>query len=95
MIFSINVHENVPFLLKQLDNIQSYVTEPHWIILSCNEYMYTELNKMVLPSHVIVNPEVIQKKVSRPRTRVASKVSKRTEWAVDQRTISVPRERHV
>lgn len=63
MIFSINVHENVPFLLKQLANIQEYVVEPHWIILSCNEYMYTALQDVTLPSHVIVNPEVIQKKV--------------------------------
>ena len=62
MIFSINVHENVPFLLKQLANIEEYVTEPHWIILSCNEYMYTALQDVTLPSHVILNPEVIQKK---------------------------------
>jgi len=63
MIFSINVHENVPFLLKQLDNIQEHVAEKHWIILSCNEYMHNALKTVTLPSHVIVNPKVINKTV--------------------------------
>jgi hypothetical protein len=62
MIFSINVHENLPFLLKQIDNIQEHVAEPHLIILSCNEYMYIALQDIALPSNVIVNPEVINKK---------------------------------
>jgi hypothetical protein len=63
MIFSINVHENVPFLLKQLDNIQEHVAEKHWIILSCNEYMHNALKTVTLPRNVIVNPHIINKTV--------------------------------
>ena len=43
--FSINVHENMEFLLKQLYNINKYVIESYCVILNCNLFMYKELIK--------------------------------------------------
>ena len=43
IIISINVHENVNFLFKQLNNIEEYVKIPYAVILNCNNYMYENL----------------------------------------------------
>ena len=59
-IISINVHEKVNFLLKQIDNIKNYISN-YYIILNCNQFMYDELKNIILPFNVIVNSEIIQK----------------------------------
>ena len=59
-IISINIHEKVIFLLKQLDNIKNYVNN-YYIILNCNQFMYNELKNIILPHNVIVNSEIIEK----------------------------------
>ena len=59
-IISINIHENVPFLLKQLDNISNHLCS-YYIILNCNNYMQNELKNVILPDNVIVNSEIIEK----------------------------------
>ena len=45
VVLSINVHEKVPFLMKQLMNIKTYMTCTYIVILNCNDYMKNELNK--------------------------------------------------
>jgi hypothetical protein len=59
-VFSINVHENVPFLMKQLQNIKDHVSN-YVVLLSCNRYMYKKLSQYTL-SNVVLNPTVIEKK---------------------------------
>ena len=61
IILSINVHEKVNFLLKQLKNIQEHLLNEYYIILNCNDYMYNELKHIQLPTNVIINDEVINK----------------------------------
>jgi hypothetical protein len=60
-IISINVHEKKHFLLKQIDNIQSFVKGEFMIILNCNDHMFQELKDHPLPSYVRVHPEVLNK----------------------------------
>ena len=58
VIISINIHEKVNFLYKQLNNIDNYVKLNYKIILNCNEYMYRQLinNSLINNnSKVIVN----------------------------------------
>lgn len=59
VVISINVHENVPFLWKQLDNIQQYMKCTYIVLLQCNDYMYTELKS--LPPHVFIHPRILNK----------------------------------
>ena len=62
VVISINVHENFPFLLKQLEHIRTNVSLNYCVILNCNRYMYYEcLNK--LPESVYINPTIIAKRV--------------------------------
>jgi hypothetical protein len=61
IIISINVHEKPQFLIKQLENINSFVTSKFVVILSCNDYMFNELKHQSLPEYVHINPEVINK----------------------------------
>ena len=63
LVLSINVHENVGFLLRQLNNFKEYMVEDYQVVLSCNDYMYNELKNTILPDNVIINPEAINKKV--------------------------------
>lgn len=62
IIISINVHEKVNFLLKQLENIKKHVLLVHYIILNCNDYMNNALKDIKLPSNVIINNDIINKK---------------------------------
>ena len=65
IIISINVHENVNFLFKQLNNIEEYVKIPYAVILNCNNYMYenlkdnNEINKM---NNIFLNEKYFNKK---------------------------------
>jgi hypothetical protein len=61
IIISINVHEKVNFLLKQLENIKKHVLLVHYIILNCNDYMNNALKDIKLPSNVIINNDIINK----------------------------------
>lgn len=61
IIISINVHEKVNFLLKQLDNIKENVNCNYAIVLNCNDYMYNECKNISLPNNVYINHEIINK----------------------------------
>jgi hypothetical protein len=61
LVMSINVHEKPHFLMKQLENIKSFVTDDFVIILNCNDYMNNELKNFSLPEYVHINPDVINK----------------------------------
>lgn len=61
LVLSINVHENVNFLLRQLNNFKEYIVDDYQVVLSCNNYMYNVLKDIILPGNVIINPEVIDK----------------------------------
>jgi hypothetical protein len=58
-VIVINVHENAPFLMKQLKNIQDHVSN-YIVILNCNQYMFHELKNANLPN-VVINPVTIEK----------------------------------
>jgi hypothetical protein len=60
-IISINVHEKFSFLLKQFQNISENVKCNYAIILNCNEFMLNECSKNVLPEHVYVYDEPLEK----------------------------------
>ena len=44
IVFSINVHENLNFLIKQIDDIEANVLVDFVVILNANEYMYIEIS---------------------------------------------------
>lgn len=60
LIISINVHEKVDFLLKQLSNIEENVKISYAIVLNCNDYMFNELKDLNL-ENVYLNPIIINK----------------------------------
>ena len=66
IIISINVHEKLNFLLKQLQNIKEHVSCTYVIILNCNAYMFEECThskeRNKLPDYVYINKDVIEKK---------------------------------
>lgn len=45
IIFSINVHEKIDFLIKQIQNIEKYVKVKYKIIINPNNYMFNEISK--------------------------------------------------
>jgi hypothetical protein len=61
LVMSINVHEKPQFLMKQLENIKSFVTDDFVIILNCNDYINNELKNFSLPHYVHINPDIINK----------------------------------
>ena len=65
IVFTINVHEKLSFLRKQLDNIQKYVLVEYVVILNANDLMYNEILKSdLLEKHknVKLYPKFIKKK---------------------------------
>ncbi len=60
-VISINVHEKVDFLLKQLINIRNYIVGSYVVILNTNDYMYNELKKIQLDGNVFINSEYFNK----------------------------------
>ena len=65
LIISINVHENINFLFKQLYNIDEYVNMNYLIILNCNNFMFDNLknNEYILKSkNIVINPIFFEKK---------------------------------
>ena len=61
IVFSINVHENKNFILKQLENIKENVQSSYCVIFNCNDLMYQELKNEKIPN-VFINDKVINKK---------------------------------
>jgi hypothetical protein len=62
LIISINVHEKIDFLLKQLEHISKEVHCNYAILLNCNDYMYELCTKNKLPKNVFVCPTILNKK---------------------------------
>jgi hypothetical protein len=54
-VISINIHENVNFLLKQLDNINNNVKCNYCIILNCNNFMYEECKNINFSENIYIN----------------------------------------
>lgn len=61
MIISINVHDNVEYLLKQIENINEFVSLRKRIILNCNDFMFECVKNISIPD-VEVFPEPLNKK---------------------------------
>ena len=65
IIVSINVHENLSFLEKQIENIKTHLLLPHKIILNCSVAFHKELQErkaFIRNENVILNPEPLNKK---------------------------------
>ena len=65
IIISINVHENLPFLEKQISNIHTHLKIPHKIILNCSVAFYKEIEERKVfhkNDDVFLNPKPIDKK---------------------------------
>ena len=60
-VISINVHEKVDFLMKQLDNIKEFVESSYCVVVNCNDYIYNELKNKQLPENIYINTEIINK----------------------------------
>lgn len=66
IVFSINVHENLNFLKKQLDNIKEYVSLEYIVILNANQFMYDEISNSDLlqtNENIILYHEYINKSI--------------------------------
>jgi len=61
VVISVNVHEKVDFLYKQLENIKQYMKCSYVVVLNCNHYMYHELSSVTLPN-VFINPVILTKR---------------------------------
>lgn len=65
IIFSINVHENMNFLIKQIKNINNYVELNYIIIINSSKYMFNEIfNCEFIKSknNIILNKHYLDKK---------------------------------
>ena len=65
IIVSINVHENLSFLEKQIENIRTHLLIPHKVILNCSVAFHKELierKEFTRNENVILNPEPRDKK---------------------------------
>lgn len=65
IIVSINVHENLSFLEKQIANIESHLLIPHKVILNCSVAFHKELEErkpFTEKENVVLNPAPLNKK---------------------------------
>ena len=65
IIFSINVHEKKDFLIKQIKNIDDYVSLNYIIVINANEYMYNEISNCEFiksKDNIVLNPNYLEKK---------------------------------
>lgn len=55
VIISINVHEKINFLIKQITNIEKYVLLDYIIIINANKQMYHEItiNKYIKSKKIL------------------------------------------
>jgi hypothetical protein len=66
IIISINVHEKINFLIKQIKNINEYVLLNYIIIINANKYMYDEISKCEFiksQDNIILNENYLEKKL--------------------------------
>lgn len=61
IIISINVHNNLEYLLKQIENINDFVPLKKKIILNCNDFMFDQIKNVAI-ENVEVFPEPLNKK---------------------------------
>ena len=61
IVISINVHENLEYLLEQIKNINKFVLLKKKIILNCNDFMLEHMKNISIPD-VEVFPEPLNKK---------------------------------
>ncbi len=65
IIFSINVHINVEFLIRQIKNIDEFVSLNYIIIINPNKYMYNEILKcefITSKNYIILNNSLEKKR---------------------------------
>lgn len=65
IIFSINVHEKKDFLIKQIKNIDEYVSLNYIIVINSNEYMYNEISNCQFiksKDNIVINKNYLEKK---------------------------------
>lgn len=65
LIFSINVHEKKDFLIKQIKNIDDYVSLNYVIIINPNKYMYNELSNCEFiksKDNIVLNKNYLEKR---------------------------------
>ena len=65
IVFSINVHNNKDFLIKQIKNISDFVSLNYIVIINANNYMYNEiLNCPFIKSNnnIVLNNDYLDKK---------------------------------
>ena len=65
IIFSINVHEKKNFLIKQIKNINDYVSLDYIIVINANKYMYNEISTCQFiksKDNIILNKNYLEKK---------------------------------
>lgn len=62
VIISINVHDNLDFLLKQLDNIRDNVKCNYAVLLNCNFVMFNECKLANLPENVYIHDKILKKR---------------------------------
>lgn len=63
IVFSINVHENLNFLIKQLEDIKRNVLVDYIVIINANEYMYNEIinSGMNTDANIVLYPVYVNK----------------------------------
>lgn len=61
IIISINIYKCPETLQLQLNSIAQHVQCNHRIVLNCNDYMNVKCKQMSLPSHIHINPDIINK----------------------------------
>ena len=64
IIFSINVHEKIDFLIKQLRNINYYVSLNYIVLINANNAMYNKLKKcdyIISQTNIVLNPYYFNK----------------------------------
>ena len=62
VIISINVHEKIDFLQKQLENIRENVKCKYAVILNCNYHMFNECNLIDLPNNIYIHNKILNKR---------------------------------
>jgi hypothetical protein len=62
IVFSINVHEKIEFIKKQLKNIKNNVKCSYCVIFNCGNFIYKKLKQEKFDDNIFINPEIINKK---------------------------------
>jgi len=64
IVFSINVHENLNFLIKQIEDIEKNVFVNYIVIINANEHMYNEISNsgfLATNADIVLYPEYVNK----------------------------------